>query len=253
MKLARFTREGRVYAGIVEGQRIHQIKGTILDAPEPSGQVFDLSSVKLLPPCEPSKIIVVGLNYLSHISEGKRTPPDEPIILLKAQTSVIGHMDPIVIPHVDHLTHYEGELIVVIGKTCKAVGRQDALDYVFGYTCGNDVSDRTIQRKDLQWTRAKSFDTFCPLGPVIETGIGDPSALRVRTIVNGQVRQDAPTSDLLFDVPALIQATSAVMSLFPGDIIMTGTPGGVGPIVPGDTVEVSIEGIGTLTNPVVAR
>jgi 2-keto-4-pentenoate hydratase/2-oxohepta-3-ene-1,7-dioic acid hydratase in catechol pathway len=253
MKLARFRRDGKTHTGVVEGNAIHQLKGTIFDKPEAAGHVFDLAEVKLLPPCEPSKIVVVGLNYLSHISEGRRAPPDEPVILLKAQTSLIGHLEPIVIPYLDHLTHYEGELVVVIGKECEHVKRTNALVHVLGYTCGNDVSDRTIQRKDLQWTRAKSFHTFCPLGPVIETAISDPSTLQVKTLVNGQVKQDAPTSDLLFDVPALIETTSAVMTLLPGDIIMTGTPGGVGPIVPGDTVEVSIEGVGTLSNPVVGR
>lgn len=253
VKYVRYSYQGTVSSGVVADGQIEEIAGSMYRCAEKTGKVLGLNEVELLSPCEPSKVIVIGLNYAGHVAEARREIPTDPIIILKAQTSVIANNQPIVIWNPDHVVHFEGELAVVIGKQCWNVSRQDALQYVFGYTCGNDVSDRTLQRRDGQWVRAKSFDTFGPLGPWIETEIADPASLNLKTHVNGQLKQSASVSDMIFDIPALVEAVSKVMTLLPGDVILTGTPAGVGPLVPGDVVEVTIDGIGTLSNPVVAR
>jgi 2-keto-4-pentenoate hydratase/2-oxohepta-3-ene-1,7-dioic acid hydratase in catechol pathway len=198
----------------------------------------------------PSKIICVGRNYRDHAAELKNEVPDEPLLFFKPPTALVPPGAAIVRPRGWQRVDFEGELGVVIGKRCRRVKAADALDVVFGYTIVNDVTVRDLQKKDGQWTRAKGFDSFCPVGPALVTGL-DPTKLRVVTRVDGVVKQDAPTSDMIFDVPTIIAAISRVMTLEPGDLIATGTPAGVGPIVAGNVIEVEIAGIGILSNPVV--
>ena len=200
----------------------------------------------------PSKILGIGVNYRAHATEMGKTVPDEPLIFMKASTSLLPNGGAIVRPRGFERVDFEGELAVVIGRPAYRVSAADALDYVLGFTCCNDVTVRDLQKRDNQWTRAKGFDTFCPAGPVIVSGL-DPSDLRIVTRVNGDVRQDSRTSDMAFDVPAIIECISAVMTLERGDLITTGTPSGVGPIVAGDEIEIEIEEIGCLRNRVVDR
>jgi 2-keto-4-pentenoate hydratase/2-oxohepta-3-ene-1,7-dioic acid hydratase in catechol pathway len=200
----------------------------------------------------PSKIIGIGQNYRAHAAEMGKGIPEEPLMFLKPPTAVIADGTPIERPAGYERVDYEGELGVVIGKRAHRVTRENALDHVKGYVCVNDVTVRDLQKKDGQWTRAKGFDTFCPMGPKIASGL-DPSNLRITTRVNGVVKQDSSTADLIFDVPTLVAFCSQHMTLEEGDVISTGTPSGVGPLVPGDVVEVEIEGIGVLRNPVIAR
>jgi len=199
----------------------------------------------------PSKVVAVGLNYRDHARELKMDIPGYPLIFMKPSTSVIGDGDPIVFPVQTQELHYEGELGIVIGKRARNVPAGKARDFIAGYTCANDVTARDLQRLDGQWTRAKSFDTFCPLGPRIVSDM-DPTALEIMTRVNGEVKQRSTTANMIFDVYDLVSFISGIMTLLPGDVIITGTPPGVGPLLPGDTVEVEIEGIGTLTNTVTA-
>jgi 2-keto-4-pentenoate hydratase/2-oxohepta-3-ene-1,7-dioic acid hydratase in catechol pathway len=200
----------------------------------------------------PSKIIGIGQNYRAHAAEMGKGIPEEPLMFLKPPTAIISDGEPIHRPPGYERVDYEGELGVVIGKRAHRVSREQALEYVKGYVCVNDVTVRDLQKKDGQWTRAKGFDTFCPIGPRVVAGL-DPANLRITTRVNGVVKQDSRTSDLIFDVPTLIAFCSQHMTLEEGDVISTGTPSGVGPLSPGDVVEVEIEGIGVLTNPVIAR
>ncbi len=200
----------------------------------------------------PSKIVGIGQNYRAHAAEMGKGIPEEPMMFLKPPSAVIEDGAPIERPMTYERVDYEGELGVVIGKRARDVSREDALDYVRGYTCVNDVTCRDLQKKDGQWTRGKGFDTFCPIGPRVVAGL-DPSSLKITTRVNGVVKQSSSTSDLIFDVPTLISFVSRHMTLEPGDIISTGTPAGVGNLAPGDVVEVEIEGIGILRNPVIAK
>jgi len=213
-------------------------------------RAIDLSEVKMLAPVTPSKIVCVGRNYREHAAEMGNKIPDEPLLFLKAPSAVIGNGDCIVLPTASQQVEHEGELGVVIGKQAHQLSPDDdPLDYVLGYTCVNDVTARDLQRKDVQFTRAKSFDTFCPVGPVIETDL-DPLNLPVKTRVNGIEKQSGRTADMAFSVPFLIRYIANIMTLFPGDLIATGTPAGVSPLKPGDTVEVEIDGIGILQNSV---
>jgi 2-keto-4-pentenoate hydratase/2-oxohepta-3-ene-1,7-dioic acid hydratase in catechol pathway len=202
------------------------------------------------PTPRPRKILGVGRNYREHAAELNNAVPTEPLLFFKPPTAIIPSGAPIVRPRGDWRVDFEGELGVVIGKTCRRVSRKDALSYVAGYTIVNDVSVRDLQKKDGQFTRAKGFDTFCPCGPFLVDDV-DPGKLRIVTRLDGVVKQDAPTSDMIFDIPTIIEVASRVMTLEPGDLIATGTPAGVAPIQPGMTVEITIEGIGTLVNPVV--
>jgi acylpyruvate hydrolase len=227
------------------------------------GLCHPLAEVELLPPIQrPGKVICVGLNYRSHLAEIGEPVPEYPILFFKAATSLIGHRQAIVLPRVSRQVDYEGELAVVIGRRGKYIAEQDALSYVAGYTCANDVSAHDIEFRTSQWTSGKMLDTFCPLGPVLLTRdeVPDPGCLRLRTILNGRTVQEACTSDMVFPVPALVSYISSLATLEPGDLILTGTPAGVGcnqqPQVflqPGDRVSVQIDGIGTLTNGVVAE
>jgi 2-keto-4-pentenoate hydratase/2-oxohepta-3-ene-1,7-dioic acid hydratase in catechol pathway len=218
-----------------------------------SDKEYPLAAVRLLAPVLPrSKVVGIGRNYAAHAAEMGGDVPDEPLMFLKPNTSVSGPADPIFYPRQTRELHYEGELAVVIGRICRDVPVEKAADVIWGYTVGNDVTARDLQRSDVQFTRAKGFDSFCPLGPWVETEL-DVSDLRVQTYLNGDLRQDASTKDMIFDVPTLVAHVSSVMTLLPGDVILTGTPEGVGPMDVGDEVEVSISGIGNLTNPVKHR
>lgn len=209
-----------------------------------------LEEVRLLPPVEPTKIICVGRNYVAHAQEHGSEVPEIPLLFLKPPTSVIGPGDQIMLPPQSQHVEHEAELAVVIGKPGRRIQPEDALQYVLGYTAGNDVTARDLQRKDGQWTRGKGFDTFCPLGPWIETDL-DPADAMITCHVNGEMRQMASTRDMVFNVRQLIAFSSSIMTLLPGDVLLTGTPAGVGPLLPGDVVEVTIEGIGKLSNPVI--
>jgi len=232
-------------AGHPFGGRAEDIKLT--------GVRFPLAAVRLLAPILPSKVICIGRNYAEHAREMGTEAPDEPVIFLKPSTAVAGPGDPIVRPtDLSERVDYEGELAVVIGRLFRQLPAERVPEVIFGYTCANDVTARDLQARDGQWTRAKGFDTFCPLGPWIETDV-DPADLELSTRLNGEVRQHSRTSLMMHNVPALIVAVSQVMTLLPGDVLLTGTPAGVGPMGKGDQVSVTIEGIGTLTNPVTDR
>ncbi len=260
MRIARFAKGDGVAYGVVEGEgtlTIAELYGHPFGI-DPAGvrltgQRYPLAEVRLLAPVLPSKVVAVGKNYAEHIREMGDELPAEPVLFLKPSTSVTGPGDRIAYPvKLTDRVDYEGELAVIIGRLCRDVPKERAEDVIFGYSCANDVTARDLQVKDGQWTRAKGFDTFCPLGPWMETGT-DPSDLGITTTVNGDVRQHARTSELLWDVPSLIEYVSSVMTLLPGDVLLTGTPEGVGPLTDGDEVSVTIESIGTLTNKVVIR
>ena len=250
MKLARFLKDGLVKFGIVEGENIIEIEGSIFGSFKKTAISHKLDSVKLLAPCEPSKIIAIGLNYKAHAAEFNKPLPEEPMIFMKPPTAVIGQGDEIIYPHhMSRRVDYEGELGVVIGKKAHMVKKEEAKDYILGYTCFNDITARDLQGKDIQYIRAKGFDTFAPMGPWIETGL-NPMDVRIETYLNGEKKQDTSTHDMIFDVYHLLSFVSHVMTLFPGDVIATGTPSGIGKMEPGDRVEVRIEGIGSLVNTV---
>jgi 2-keto-4-pentenoate hydratase/2-oxohepta-3-ene-1,7-dioic acid hydratase in catechol pathway len=222
-----------------------------------SSKEYPLSEVRLLSPVLPrSKVVGIGRNYAAHAAEMGNDVPTEPLMFLKPNTSVVGPGDPIFYPEQTSNLHYEGELAVVIGRICRDVPPEQATDVIHGYTIGNDVTARDLQKQDATWTRGKGFDSFCPLGPWIETDL-DPDDFakgrRVQTFLNGDVVQDGSTADLIFDIPTLVAAVSSVMTLLPGDVILTGTPEGVGPMQVGDEVEVAVEGLGSLTNRVAKR
>jgi 2-keto-4-pentenoate hydratase/2-oxohepta-3-ene-1,7-dioic acid hydratase in catechol pathway len=244
--------DGRDMIAPIHGDPLYA--GIVPYSPDESGgQPVAVDDVRLLAPVIPrSKVVCVGRNYADHASELGNDVPKEPLIFLKPNTSVIGPYDPIVYPTQSERVDYEGELAVVISRLCRDVPAEKVDDVVFGYTAANDVTARDLQQRDGQWTRAKGFDSFCPLGPWIETEY-DPGDVVVTTTLNGELRQSDRTSNLAFDVPTIIAYVTSVMTLLPSDVVLTGTPAGVGPMRPGDEVTVTIEGIGSLTNRVVAR
>ena len=250
MKIVRFAIDSKVKYGILKGESIQGIEDKPYRYLKLIDHHYQLSEVTLLSPCTPSKIVALGLNYHSHAEELNTPLPDAPLIFLKPSTAVIGPEDDIVYPNSSTRVDYEGELAVVIKKPLWRASIEDALDYVLGYTCFNDVTARDLQYADKQWTRAKGFDTFAAIGPCIETEL-DPGNVNLETYLNGKLKQKGNTSDLIFSVPELINFVSHVMTLLPGDIIATGTPSGIGPMYPGETVEIKIELIGTLRNYVV--
>jgi 2-keto-4-pentenoate hydratase/2-oxohepta-3-ene-1,7-dioic acid hydratase in catechol pathway len=258
VRIARFSTGGDPQYGVVEGgegeEVVAPVEGDPLYRPiQFTGERHSLDRVRLLAPVIPrSKIVGVGKNYADHAAEMGTEVPDEPLLFLKPNTTVVGPGDPIAYPAQTQELHYEGELAVVIGRICRDVPLDRVPEVIFGYTVGNDVTARDLQRSDSQWTRAKGFDSFCPLGPWLQTEL-DASDLAVTTRLNGELKQAGRTAQLVHDIPALISYISAVMTLLPGDVVLTGTPAGVGPMKPGDVVAVTVEGIGTLTNQVVAR
>ncbi len=258
MRIARYTTGEEPQFGVIGGAGGEEIIATVVGDPlysgvELTGEQVSLADVRLLAPVIPrSKVVCVGRNYVAHAEELDHDVPTEPLVFLKPNTSVIGPFDPIVYPTQSELVHFEGELGVVIGRICRDVPAERAADVIYGYTIGNDVTARDLQESDGQWARAKGFDSFCPLGPWIETDL-DPSALAIRTELNGELMQDGNTSLMIFDVPTIIAYITSFMTLLPGDVVLTGTPSGVGPMQAGDDVSVTVEGIGTLKNRVVSR
>jgi 2-keto-4-pentenoate hydratase/2-oxohepta-3-ene-1,7-dioic acid hydratase in catechol pathway len=243
----RFEARGKTSYGLLRDQTISVVEGNVLGAFNKTAHSYPLSEVVLLPPCQPATIVCVGLNYRKHAEELSLPLPADPVLFMKPTTTLLPHGGEIVYwPGIGQLD-YEGELAVVVGKRCHMVTEKQAMDHVFGYTIANDITARDLQRKDGQWTRAKSFDTFLPLGPSIAAGI-DPSDLALQTYVNGHLKQDGRTSDLIFGIPYIVSFISQVMTLYPGDVIITGTPSGIGPLQVGDEVEVRIEGLGSLRN-----
>ena len=269
MRIARFTAGEEPLFGVVTGDVdafgqpaddsvVVELSGDpMYVGVKPTQTEHRLSDVRLLAPVIPrSKVVAIGRNYAAHAAEMGSEVPDEPMMFLKPNTSVIGPGDPIFYPRQTQNLHFEGELAVVIGRICRDIPPEQATDVIYGYTVGNDVTARDLQKKDVQFTRAKGFDSFCPLGPWIETDL-DPQdfadGVAVQTFLNGDVKQDGSTKDLIFDIPTLVAHITSVMTLLPGDVILTGTPEGVGPMEVGDEVEVSIARIGSLTNRVASR
>ena len=265
MRIARFTTGDDPQYGVVTGDvdelgipdedaMIVALAGDPLHVGvNPLEQQLKLADVRLLAPVIPrSKVVGIGRNYAAHAAELGNDVPTEPLMFLKPNTAVVGPGDPVFYPRQSSEVHYEGELAVVIGRICRDVAPERVAEVIYGYTVGNDVTARDLQKSDVQFTRGKGFDSFCPLGPWIETEL-DTSDLRVTTHLNGDLVQDGSTKDLIFDVATLVAHVSSVMTLLPGDVILTGTPEGVGPMNPGDEVDVTVSGIGTLTNKVVSR
>ena len=254
MRIARAQAAGgEIVYGIITDEWFQPVAGSPFergfDTLQPYGQPIALSGVRLLAPCQPSKIVCVGRNYAEHAAEHGAEVPKEPLIFLKPPSAVVGPNDAIVLTPLSQQVEHEAELVAVVRVRARHLTRDNALDCLLGYTCGNDVTARDLQRRDGQWSRAKGFDTFCPLGPWIETEL-DPSDQVVSCQVNGHVRQQASTRDMVFDMKALLVYVTAVMTLEPGDVLMTGTPSGVSPIRSGDVVDVTVSGVGVLRNPV---
>ena len=251
MKIVRTRSSGDdITYGGVEPEGIRLYRGSPFVAWEPTESVVPFQEAQLLSPTIPTKVVAVGRNYAGHAAEHEVQVPDEPIMFIKPSTSVIGPAATIRIPPHSQQVEHEAELAVVIGKVARNVAVEDAANYILGYTVGQDITARDLQRRDGQWTRGKGFDTFCPLGPAIETEFDPLEGQRIICRVNDEVRQDGAVSDMVFGVAELIAYISGVMTLLPGDVILTGTPEGVGPVVDGDLLETEIEGLGLLRNPV---
>jgi 2-keto-4-pentenoate hydratase/2-oxohepta-3-ene-1,7-dioic acid hydratase in catechol pathway len=252
MKICRCQHTGTTSWGVVEGTLVALLARAPFSGIERSGVTVPLAEVRLLAPCEPSKILAVGLNYRAHAAEMNKPLPAQPLLFLKPPTCALDPGAPILLPPESAEVHYEAELAVVVARKMRRVSPAQAKEGVLGFTCFNDVTARDIQRAEVQYTRAKGFDGFGPFGPTIETEL-DPRRLDVKAVVNGEVRQRGNTADMIFDVYELLSFASRGMTLLPGDVLTTGTPPGVGALKPGDVVEVTVEGIGTLVNPVQAE
>lgn len=250
MRFVRVRFGGEVFYAVAKEDKLLRLSGTPFDGVNYDGREYPLAEAKLLSPCEPTKFVCVGKNYWEHAEEMKEGHPAEPLLFLKPSTCAVGEGDEVVYPELSKRLDYEGELAVVIGKRAHAVEAGHAKDYIFGYTCANDVTARDIQKGDPQWTRGKGFDTFCPFGPWIETEL-DAQNVNIVTRLNGEQRQSSNTSMMTHSIDALLCYMSACMTLLPGDVVLTGTPAGIGPMQRGDTVEVEIEGIGVLRNVIV--
>ena len=250
MKIYRFLHAGQPSIGVADGDRIVHYDGSdAMTIGKPTSDSVSLADAELLAPVTPSKIVAVGRNYAEHAKELGNEAPSEPIIFLKPPSAVIAPNATIIRPPQSQRVDFEGELAIVIAKSARNIHRDDWRSVLLGFTCANDVTARDLQKKDVQFTRGKSFDTFCPLGPCVETDL-DPASLSLRTRVNGETKQDGNTHDMVFDCGTIIEFITSVMTLNPGDVILTGTPAGVGPLNAGDAVEVEIEGIGVLRNSV---
>jgi 2-keto-4-pentenoate hydratase/2-oxohepta-3-ene-1,7-dioic acid hydratase in catechol pathway len=251
MRLVRFRHGDRIATGALEpgSDGIRVLRGTFFEDPLPTGETVALGDVLLLAPVLPSKLVCVGKNYAAHAAEFGMQVPEEPLLFLKPSTAVIGPGDPIRLLPISRRIDFEGELAVVIGRLARGVRAEDAFKYILGYTCANDVTLRDLQKTDDQWARAKGFDGSAPIGPWIETDL-DPNDASVRTRLNGEIRQQASTSDMVFGVATLLEYITTFMTLLPGDILLTGTPEGVGALSDGDVVEVEVEGVGVLRSEV---
>ncbi len=250
MKIYRFRHRKKIFWGVLKEENLYPIRGSIFNDFQVEERGVPIGSVSLLPPVQPSKIVAVGVNYRDHALEMGRPLPEEPLLFLKPPSAVIGPNEEILYPSQAKRVDYEGEVAVVIKKKARLLTeKDDANMFILGYTCFNDVTARDLQFKDIQFTRAKSFDTFASVGPCIATDL-DPGRLRIKTFLNGKLKQSSTTRNLIFSVPALVRFISGIMTLYPGDVITTGTPAGVGPMAPGDRVDVQVEGIGTLSNTV---
>lgn len=256
MKWLRFEGDsGPQYGRLVSATDIEPVSGTPFGDAGAVGRRIALAGARLLAPVEVRRVFGVGLNYVNHIKETGSKTPRIPMLFMKPESAVVGPDAPVVYPREGRNVHFEAELAVVIGRRARRVAAADAASAILGYTCANDISERVIQREEMDMgclLVGKAYDSFCPLGPVIVTDL-DPSSLRIRARINGETRQDSNTSDLLFDVPALVSYLSQSITLEPGDVIITGTPAGIGPVLPGDVMEIEVEGIGVLRNPVVAE
>jgi 2-keto-4-pentenoate hydratase/2-oxohepta-3-ene-1,7-dioic acid hydratase in catechol pathway len=250
MKIYRYLYRNKAHWGALKEDILFELRGSVFGRFKTKEEGIPISEVTLLPPAEPTKIVAVGANYKNHAREMGRPIPEEPMIFLKPPSAVVGPNDIIIYPKMAKRVDYEGELALVIKKEAKLLSANDKIeDYILGYTCFNDVTARDLQQKDGQFTRAKSFDTFAAVGPCIATDV-DPSQMRLKTFLNGKLRQSSSLNNLIFSVPFLVRFISRIMTLIAGDIITTGTPAGTGPMSPGDRVDVQIEGIGTLSNTV---
>lgn len=249
MKIARFNLNGEIRFGSVDGDQVSLFAGSPFESKELSGESIALDQIQLLAPVAPSKIICIGMNYAAHAAEISQDVPDEPLMFFKPISAIIGPNDTIVLPHQSDQVELEVELAVVIGKQAKNISKSEVKSHIFGYTVGNDITARDIQFSDLQWARSKGFDTFCPLGPWIETDF-DPTGKRLDSRVHGEQRQHATTRDMIFDVETIVAFVSENVTLLPGDIILTGSPAGISRITHGDAIECEIEGIGVLHNQV---
>jgi 2-keto-4-pentenoate hydratase/2-oxohepta-3-ene-1,7-dioic acid hydratase in catechol pathway len=255
MKIVRFKHDNINKKGILYNEGIKELSCSVLDAFKTSSiqdnlkmdRMYNIHDVKILTPVKPSKIVCVGLNYQDHARELNMDLPEEPVIFLKPPTSVTGTLDQIIYPSSSSQVDYEAELAMIISRKAQKIEEEEAADYIGGYTVLNDVTARDLQSKDVQWTRAKSFDTFCPIGPCIETEL-DPSNLKISLKLNDEIKQDSSTSNMIFTPQRLVEFISHIMTLNPGDVIATGTPPGVGQIKPGDIVEAEVEGVGILKN-----
>jgi 2-keto-4-pentenoate hydratase/2-oxohepta-3-ene-1,7-dioic acid hydratase in catechol pathway len=247
MRYVRYEKNSEVRYGWLDGDRLGQVTGDIFGNFKRESILDDVHDVKILPPVKPSKIIAVSQNYPTRAAEQNLNRPDIPPLFLKPPSAVIAHGDEIVLPPQSTQVEHEAELAVIIGRRARWVSVEDALKFVWGYTCANDVTARDLERRDSQTTRGKGFDTFCPLGPYVSTDV-DPADVVITCTVNGQLRQMMSTREMIFSVPQLIAFISSIMTLEPGDVILTGTPGGVGALTAGDQIEVEIEGVGRLAN-----
>ncbi len=250
MKILRASKDGQTFYAVLNEGRALRIAGGPFGELSYTREEYELGSLVLLAPCEPTKVVAVGLNYSDHAKELDEKLIGSPVLFIKPSTAVIAHGQSIVYPSDSSRVDYEAELAVVIKKTCRNISADKARDYILGFTALNDVTARDLQKNDGQWTRAKSFDTFCPIGPYIDTQF-DPENKSIKSVLGGEVKQSGSTSDMLFKVPELISFISSCMTLLPGDVIATGTPVGVGPMQRGDTIEIRIEGLETLRNTVI--
>ena len=247
MRIIRFSQGESTKYGVLDGERISELEGKPFETIRETGNTYELKDVKLLPPVQPKKIVLVGLNFASHAAEIHQQTPKEPLIFFKPTSAIVASEEAIELPVQSGQVEIEAELTVVIGKTAKNVPQEQVSDHILGYTIANDVTARDIQFSDLQWARSKAFDTFCPVGPWIETGF-DPSNKRISSTINGETKQDASTSEMVYSPEYLVSYISQNFTLEPGDIILTGSPAGISKIVSGDRVECTIEGIGTLVS-----
>lgn len=249
MRFARFSVNGETTYGVVEGDRVKALRSGLFDTPEYTGQEHALADVRLLAPVQPGKLVCVGLNYKLHAEESGVPVPEEPMLFMCSPDAIIASSDSIALDNAKDRIDFEAEIAIVVGRRCKDVAQEQAKDYIFGYTCANDVSNRDLQRKDGQFTRAKSFDTYKPMGPWIETEL-DPDNVAIQLWQNGELRQSSNTNDMIFPIKRIFEFVSGIMTLNPGDVIITGTPSGVGPMKSGDVIDIQIDGIGKLTNTV---